>query len=443
MKILFKNDGSIKTTELDTYINQHSHNANYINFAIADLDNTEYTSDCVFVLPNNEEVVLQPNLKTFSINNTEYLGYQIYLTEETTALSGTLKFIVRAYQNGSVVMYSTPISLTINATSRNTSTIEISTAEYNSMLSKFGNYITKYDNSLVYKYETLAQAEKDANLNNGSRIVVGVSDFKIYKKQDNAFNELKDANLTDYYTKTAIESIFADYYTCDEIDSKLSDIDLYVNSYKLVEANPNGDATLDLQTIKIGDTIYDLPTFMPYITLSATSGTLTTSQLFTLQANDSSYILLNGAKFYLCEKTTTTLKYSHLENPVISQIVVDVATKEYTYTNIEFEIKTLFGQYSIIAPKNDYGNYDLFRYTLKITNDTDTYMFTYVSSVSIDIDSLTDLKTLLYVDSESKYIVGTNISDNSCVSLCVASGAFTIGKTDISSYTITCEKETI
>lgn len=69
--------------------------------------------------------------------------------------------------------------------------------------------------------------------------------------------------------------------------------------------------------------------------------------------------------------------------------------KDYSFT--ENKVISLFGKHSILVPKNSTdSNIDLYRHDLELTNDNDEELyFTYYSSSNLNVDSFTDLNTLL------------------------------------------------
>lgn len=69
--------------------------------------------------------------------------------------------------------------------------------------------------------------------------------------------------------------------------------------------------------------------------------------------------------------------------------------KNYSFT--ENKVISLFGKHSILVPKNSTdSNIDLYRHDLELTNDNDEELyFTYYSSSNLNVESFTDLNTLL------------------------------------------------
>lgn len=85
-----------------------------------------------------------------------------------------------------------------------------------------------------------------------------------------------------------------------------------------------------IKQVKLGGVSYDLDNRS--ITLTSTSGTLTTDQLAILQASDQNYIISGVGKFVLTTKDSTKLYYSREDAPSLASSgwEITIATRAYT-----------------------------------------------------------------------------------------------------------------
>lgn len=191
MIVILNNDGSLYYASKNEYVNQHSNNVNYIDFAFTDLTNEDYTTDIYCELPNKTKVILQGETQLFEVNETEYQGFRTYLSDETTIYPGSLKLIIRSYDKNDNILYSYPLTININATSKVEDEVNITNTEYQKLLSKLNNYLTKYDSHLIRKYDSLALANNDLeNIPTNAYVLIDGDNYSLYKKVDGAFEEV-------------------------------------------------------------------------------------------------------------------------------------------------------------------------------------------------------------------------------------------------------------
>lgn len=191
MILILNDDGSLYYASKSEYVNQHSNNVNYIDFAFTGLTNENYTTDIYCELPNKTHVILQGETNLFTCNDVEYQGFRTYLTDATTIYAGALKLIVRTYDANDNVLYSYPLTININATSSIEDEVNISNTEYQQLLSKLNNYLTKYDSHLIRKYDSLALANAEiASIPTNGYVLIDGVNYSLFKKVDGAFVEV-------------------------------------------------------------------------------------------------------------------------------------------------------------------------------------------------------------------------------------------------------------
>ena len=186
MYLIRNKDGSIKKAFTNEFVQQGSNNVNYIALAIEGLNNSEWTADCLFELPNGEVVQLAGTQETFNVDDEEINGYIVYLSSAVLTYAGILKVVARNYDASRKILYSYPFEIMINATALEDSyDAPITIAQYNSFMALLATYINAYDTHLIRKYDTLENATKDIEkLSTTEHVMIsdGKNGYSIYYK---------------------------------------------------------------------------------------------------------------------------------------------------------------------------------------------------------------------------------------------------------------------
>lgn len=194
MYLIRNKDGSIRKAYTEEFIQQGSNNVNYMDFAIVGLDNTEWTADCLFELPNGEIVQLASTQQEFEVDNETFEGYRVYLSRAVLTYAGLLKITARNYDATGKVLYTYPFTQMINATSLDsTYDAPITIAQYNSFMALLATYLNAYDTHLIRKYATLADATNDIDkLTTTEHVLIsgGQGGYSIYYKANANDKEL-------------------------------------------------------------------------------------------------------------------------------------------------------------------------------------------------------------------------------------------------------------
>lgn len=195
MYLIRNKDGSIRKAHTEEYIQQGSNNVNYMDFAIMDLDNTEWSADCVFELPNGEIVQLASVQKQFIVDDEVFDGYRVYLSSAVLAYPGKLKIVGRNYDASGKVLYTYPFTQMVNTTALESSyDAPITIAQYNSFMALLSTYLNAFDTHLIRKYPTLASANADIDKITATEHIL-ISDgktggYSIYYKANASDKEL-------------------------------------------------------------------------------------------------------------------------------------------------------------------------------------------------------------------------------------------------------------
>lgn len=208
MYLIRNKDGSIRKAHTEEYIQQGSNNVNFMDFAIVGLDNTEWSADCVFELPNGEIVQLASVQKQFIVDDEVFDGYRVYLSSAVLAYSGKLKIVGRNYDASGKVLYTYPFTQMVNTTAlESTYDAPITIAQYNSFMALLSTYLNAFDTHLIRKYPTLADANADIDKITATEHIL-ISDgksggYSIYYKANASDKEL---------TLVAVQGSGADNY---------------------------------------------------------------------------------------------------------------------------------------------------------------------------------------------------------------------------------------
>lgn len=215
MYLIRNKDGSIRKAHTEEYIQQGSNNVNYMDFAIVGLDNSEWSADCVFELPNGEVIQLASSQQQFVVDNEVFDGYRVYLSSAVLAYSGLLKIIGRNYDASGKILYTYPFTQMINTTALDSSyDAPITIAQYNSFMALLATFLNQYDTHLIRKYKSLEEANADISKLTATEHVLisnGKDGYAIYYKESAGSKELTlvaaHGGMADNYVK------FTDYMT--------------------------------------------------------------------------------------------------------------------------------------------------------------------------------------------------------------------------------------
>ena len=149
MKIIFDNLGAVREGDYaNEIINQGSHNVNKIYFAIeneeAQNNYLNYIATASFTFSNQESVSdVVMSATRFSFNDVEYNGYLLSLGKTLTAISGETSITFRIKDNtGNTILTTQPIVKTITRTDGNNKVINITEAQYESLLEAVNNKVS-------------------------------------------------------------------------------------------------------------------------------------------------------------------------------------------------------------------------------------------------------------------------------------------------------------
>lgn len=266
MIIIRNKDGSIKYAESNEYINQLSHNVNYIDYAVEDMTADNYTSDCLFTLADDTSTALVGTYQVFTYRNVEYSGYRVYLPQGITKYAGEVKVVSRHYDKDGNILYAYPFTLTINETVATLSEdITITTEQYQNLLTLISSYQHAYDSHNIRKYATLEEAKEEiSKLTIGmvEAILIGDTLYFYYKdtatsfklvrldvsnfngfeelkaliptktsdlENDSGFITLNAVGLENYYTKVEIDTLHDE--TIADIDNGLTSLEKSLKEY--------------------------------------------------------------------------------------------------------------------------------------------------------------------------------------------------------------------
>lgn len=193
MIILFNYDGSIKTLIVSESINQGSNNVNKVYAAIEGHPVEDYSCNAIFELPNGDLEQLAGTQSTFTVDDTEYDGYEVSLAESVTIYAGNLKMNLKLLDLADNVLCTYQVKLKVNPTGYEPNTTFITEAQYNALLQSLNSYQLKTNEHNFRFYPSLANANADVdNLATGQHVLVltATSQYSIYKKAAASDEEL-------------------------------------------------------------------------------------------------------------------------------------------------------------------------------------------------------------------------------------------------------------
>lgn len=190
MYVIYNYDGTIKLKNLNEVINQGNHNVNSFFVAIDGRDIDYFTVTALFRLPNESVVVLGGEVKTETIGEAQYQGYEIKLTRDVTNFPGYVKMSVQLYHDNAVLR-TIEIPLFVNETPYDPTETPISVEQYEALLQYLNNFQIKYSPNNVrgYRSTTAISAEETQNLASGQLVLRTNPDIPnrvyLYVKQAN------------------------------------------------------------------------------------------------------------------------------------------------------------------------------------------------------------------------------------------------------------------
>lgn len=253
MYVIYNYDGTIKLKNLNEVINQGNHNVNSFFVAIDGRDIDYFTVTALFRLPNESVVVLGGEVKTETIGEAQYQGYEIKLTRDVTNFPGYVKMSVQLYHDNAVLR-TIEIPLFVNETPYDPTETPISVEQYEALLQYLNNFQIKYSPNNVrgYRSTTAISAEEIQNLASGQLVLRSNPDipnnFYLYVKLANGTLQslgtfTNEVGLDQRYVlqDNATEII---YGTDDEGNQDKLSYAITANAYSIVQRDGSGQITV-------------------------------------------------------------------------------------------------------------------------------------------------------------------------------------------------------
>lgn len=134
MYVIYNNDGSIKKSNINEYIQQGNNLVNEFAVAIEGYEPTEYNLSATFTLPDGTKTTLITSETTTILD--EYEGRKLVLTNAETLLPGTLKMNIQAIADN-VVLTSYTVYLQVNEGTSENSVVLITQQQYENLIQFF------------------------------------------------------------------------------------------------------------------------------------------------------------------------------------------------------------------------------------------------------------------------------------------------------------------
>ena len=217
--IILNTDGSVKNTILGGYLIQGNNLVDTLSIGVDGLNDAILIGSANFELPNDTTNSLVGSYST-TISDDDgsvYNGFNFVLTQAQTLYAGDVKVSIRITNASSQILYSYQITLTINPSSMVADEQQISDAQWNSLMSALATYQQKFTATNVRGYQTLALATADlTNLAVGQIVIYPIDtivNFASVISTDNvkSFNVYASVDISNYYTKTQIDSMLSGY----------------------------------------------------------------------------------------------------------------------------------------------------------------------------------------------------------------------------------------
>ena len=149
MYIIFNQDGSIKESQLNDYVNQYSDGVNFIDVVVYGMSPDDYTASATYTLPNGENLtdtgVYKSNIAT---SLGEMQGYRFTLHSANTQYDGPLLFSLVATKTDKTQLFTYAYEITVNP-SAGKKTTEVTWEEYQSLLAQLASYQLRFSSQNV------------------------------------------------------------------------------------------------------------------------------------------------------------------------------------------------------------------------------------------------------------------------------------------------------
>lgn len=149
MYIIFNQDGSIKESQLNDYVNQYSDGVNFIDVVVYGTSPDDYTASATYTLPNGESLtdtgVYKSNIAT---SLGEMQGYRFTLHSAHTQYDGPLTFSLVATKTDKTQLFTYAYGIVINP-SAGKKTTEVTWEEYQSLLAQLASYQLRFSSQNV------------------------------------------------------------------------------------------------------------------------------------------------------------------------------------------------------------------------------------------------------------------------------------------------------
>ena len=149
MYIIFNQDGSIKESQLNDYVNQYSDGVNFIDVVVYGMSTDDYTASATYTLPNGENLtdtgVYKSNIAT---SLGEMQGYRFTLHSANTQYDGPLTFSLVATKTDKTQLFTYAYEITVNP-SAGKKTTEVTWEEYQSLLAQLASYQLRFSSQNV------------------------------------------------------------------------------------------------------------------------------------------------------------------------------------------------------------------------------------------------------------------------------------------------------
>ena len=189
MYAIYNSDGSRKLTNLNEIITKGSNGVTEIFIAVENYPNTDYSASANFKLPDGtiNSLVGVATSKTFDTDT--YAGWLFTLSSAQTAYVGDVFVSIKVEDNNDLVLFSFPLTLTVNPASVDLDSTIISLAQYQNLLNALASKQDKFVTTNVRGYETLTDAYNDIdNLAIGQYVYVKFHDKFFVKVDEETLN---------------------------------------------------------------------------------------------------------------------------------------------------------------------------------------------------------------------------------------------------------------
>lgn len=192
--VIFNSDGSISDLIVGESIQQGDHLTKQVFAKINGLANTDYVCTGRFTLPNGEYSEL---VATADTDETFGDGYSITLTEAQTLYAGDLKMNLKLVDLQDHILCTYQVTLRINMTSYDPTRINITQAQYNSLIQSLNSYALKTWVSSLYV--DLANAQTIT----GNKTFSGTTTFNGAVTFNGNINDSSSAQTNSVFMKTS------------------------------------------------------------------------------------------------------------------------------------------------------------------------------------------------------------------------------------------------